>query len=205
MTPVLLETNWVVDVCAPTYRRERAAMHLLDRAAIGELELHVPAIAFREAADVIKRKHVPSQAKVLQEFRRWAHATELIDGLTSVVTSEFLNQFVSHTNTALANVSVRLDEVASAPGVHVFALSEPMLERALALRQQVDNLGPFDEAILAAVLVRAESLRDGGPIFCTRDRDLSPLTRQGEPRAEFVQLYAEAGLTVRTDFQIPLS
>jgi hypothetical protein len=148
---------------------------------------------------------VPSQAKVLQQFRRWAQSTELIDGLTALVTNEFLNQFVNHTNAALANLSARIDEVANTRGVHVYALSEPMLERALALRATLDNLGPFDEAILAAIVVRAEALRDRGPIFCTRDRDLSALTRQREPRPEFASLYAEAGLSVRTDFQVPVS
>jgi hypothetical protein len=67
----------------------------------------------------------------------------------------------------------------------------------------LDYLAPFDEAILAAALVRAESLRERSPIFCTLDRDLSPITRQRQPKPEFVQLYAAAGLRVRTDFLIP--
>jgi predicted nucleic acid-binding protein len=201
--PVFLETNWVVEVCAPPYRRETTAVALLERAAAGELEIHVPAIALREATDVIRRKHQPRQSRTLQAFRSWANQAGHINDTEADVAKVFLDKFESYTRSALINLDQRVDEIAEAPGVHVFALCDEMLALAIALRTKVHALGPFDEAILAAVLVRAKLLREHSPIFCTLDTDLSPSNRRGQPRPEFVDLYAEAGVSVRTDFLIP--
>lgn len=203
MTPVFLETNWVVEVCAPPYRREATALALLGRAAGGELEIHVPAIALREASDVIRRKHQPRQARILQAFRSWANQAGHVSNADADVAKVFLDKFESYTRTALISLDQRVDEIATAPGVHVFALCDEMLELAIALRTKVNALGPFDEAILAAILVRARLLREYSPIFCTLDADLSPSNRRGQPRPELVELYAEVGLRVRTDFLIP--
>ena len=88
----------------------------------------------------------------------------------------------------------------------MFALDDRMLDRALRLRTEVATLKPFDEAILAAVLVKAGELRAAGASdlwFCDLDGDLVPVDRKGNPRRELVALYAAAGVTVRQDFRIP--
>ena len=46
----------------------------------------------------------------------------------------------------------------NAPGLELFPLSEKMLERAVAISALDLSLRPFDHAILAAVLVRADEL-----------------------------------------------
>lgn len=168
MIPVLVETNWVVDVCAPAARRQADALELLRRAEAGEVEIHVPHIAFREAASVIRRKHQPKEARVIQNFRRWAMREGHIDERLSEASNELLNLFVNMTSAAINQLETRLDEVCEL--VRPYALSEAVLERALELRPQVPNLGPFDEALLAATLVTAHELHARGPIFCTLDR-----------------------------------
>ena len=71
-----------------------------------------------------------------------------------------------------------------------------MLDRAIALRREVATLKPFDEAILAAILIKAGDARAADAtdlFFCDLDGDLVPIDRKGNPRKEFVALYAAAG------------
>jgi hypothetical protein len=101
---------------------------------------------------------------------------------------------------------MRIESIRGLAGVEVFALDDRMLDRALALRTEVATLKPFDEAILAAVLVKASDLKAGGSTdlwFCDLDGDLVPIDRKANPRKELVALYAAAGITVRQDFQVP--
>jgi hypothetical protein len=58
----------------------------------------------------------------------------------------------------LAKVPERLDALAKHPGLKVFALSEPMLERQVSIGAMDLSLKPYDLAILAALLVWAEEL-----------------------------------------------
>jgi hypothetical protein len=81
-----------------------------------------------------------------------------------------------------------------------------MLDRAIALRREVATLKPFDEAILAAILIEAGDARAADAtdlFFCDLDGDLVPIDRKGNPRKEFVALYAAADIVVRQDFQVP--
>ncbi|MBK8257763.1 MAG: hypothetical protein IPK82_34480 [Polyangiaceae bacterium] len=65
-----------------------------------------------------------------------------------------------------------------------------MLNRVLELRRsvvEVNQMRPYDEAILAAVLVQAEVERANGATdltFCTLDSDLLPWTRKGGARPD---------------------
>ncbi len=80
-----------------------------------------------------------------------------------------------------------------------------MLDRAIALRREVATLKPFDEAILAAVLIRAADVKAAATalFFCDLDGDLVPIDRKGQPRKELVNLYAAAGIKVQQDFAVP--
>jgi predicted nucleic acid-binding protein len=193
--PVLVETNWVVDVCAPAARRQPAALELLRRAEAGDIELYTPHIAFREAASVIRRKHQPTQARVIQSFRRWAEREGHIDEQLSEAGNELLQLFVNMTSAELDQLEARLEEVREL--VNAYALTDAMLEQALTLRTRVPDLGPFDEAILAAIVVKAQEL--------TLDRDLSPVDKRGNRKPELFTVYEEVGLVVRTDFKLPPS
>lgn len=84
MIHVFVESNWVVEVCAPPFRRTPEALALLSSAARGDISLHVPGIALREGRSVIRRKYQPKETKTLQDFRRWARgngmATHDVEG-----------------------------------------------------------------------------------------------------------------------------
>jgi hypothetical protein len=80
-----------------------------------------------------------------------------------------------------------------------------MLIRAVELSIQNLQLEPFDQAILAAVLVRAEALRDQGAddvCFCELDGDLQPWDKNGRNKLPLVTLYDAARIWVYGDFSM---
>jgi len=67
------------------------------------------------------------------------------------------------------------------------------------------SLKPFDQAILAAVLVRAEELRTANNLdlcFCETDADLQPWDKRGEAKRPLTNLYDAAQVRVYGDFDL---
>ena len=67
------------------------------------------------------------------------------------------------------------------------------------------SLKPFDQAILAAVLVRAEELRragEAGLCFCETDSDLQPWDKHGDVKRPLTDLYDTAAVWVYGDFDL---
>jgi hypothetical protein len=198
MRHVFAESNWVVDCFAPRPFRTEEARSLLERAQRQELMLHVPSVCLSEGATVIREKFQP-KAPDWHRFRREALETELITQAQSDAILRFFEVFRATALSDLSGLDAALDKLRRTPGVDVFALDDAMLERAISLRSSV-SLKPFDEAILGAVLTRAETLRSAGArelVFCTLDGDLRPRPRTGQ---RLLDLYTAAGLHVRQDF-----
>jgi hypothetical protein len=66
-------------------------------------------------------------------------------------------------------------------------------------------LKPFDQAILAAILVRAKELWDEGErdlVFAELDGDLQPWDRDGNPKLRLIELYNAAHVWVYGDFEL---
>lgn len=105
-------------------------------------------------------------------------------------------------------------EVKSVPGRWASRASVPSCmigvfveSRVLELRRVPDVavLKPFDESILAAVLVKAERLRAGGLSelhFCCLDEDLRPWTKRRETKPGMKALYDAAGISFHDDLSI---
>jgi hypothetical protein len=206
MKHVFVETNWVFELCAPAHRATPEAQALAHRAARGDLVLHVPAVSLREGGNAIRQKCQPTASKELREFRRWAVAEDKVSAATASEATVFLNAYIASVASGMATLDARIDAIRALTGVDVFALDDRMLDRAIALRTQVATLKPFDEAILAAVLVKAGDLKAAGFTdlwFCDLDGDLVPIDRKRNPRKELVVLYAAAGINVRQDFRVP--
>jgi len=49
MKHVFVETNWVVDYCAPAHQQALAAIRLLDSARSGAIQLHLLLVSFQAA------------------------------------------------------------------------------------------------------------------------------------------------------------
>lgn len=80
-----------------------------------------------------------------------------------------------------------------------------MLTRAVDLSTQNLDLKPFDQAILAAVLMRAEELHNEGVAeicFYELDGDLQPWDKNGQPKRTLKNLYDEAHIWVYGDFAL---
>lgn len=93
------------------------------------------------------------------------------------------------------------------PGIDVFPLDDAMLERTVELSAQNLDLKPFDQAILAAVLVRAERLRAeaaGDLCFCELDADLQPWDKNGRKKEPLTTLYDSAQVWVYGDFSMEI-
>ena len=78
-----------------------------------------------------------------------------------------------------------------------------MLDRAIDLAEIDLSLEPFDQAILAAILGRAEELRSQGETelcFCVTDADLQPWDKRGNAKQLLTKLYDEALVWVYGDF-----
>ena len=208
MRHVFVESNWVFECCAPRHLRSPFAELLLQKARAGELTLHLPAICLREGGDAIRKKCQPRVPEEMSDFLTAARQQGSLSQENAHTVTQALNLSRATVRRELQSLNDTLDSIRTAPGVEAFALSEPMLERAIQLRADgPGGLKPFDEAILAAILVRARALRehhasdtDFGLAFCTRDGDLQPWTREGLPREPLFSLYEREDVGVYGDF-----
>jgi predicted nucleic acid-binding protein len=202
MKHVFVETNWVVDYCAPAHRRVLAAAKLLEDARASTISLHLPAPCLTEARSVIRTKFQPSEANRLREFLKWAKAEGHLGAVQVESTRQVLDQFERLVKQDLDLLEVRLEKLKAEKGLEVFPLDAQMLERSVSLATEVE-LKPFDNSILAAILVRADVLKNGGETdlaFCELDGDLQPWDKNGNTKPILARLYDDAHVWVFGDF-----
>jgi predicted nucleic acid-binding protein len=161
MLHVFVETNWVVYYAAPAHYRESAAVRLLDRARSGELQLHLPVICLSEARRPILTMHRSRQGEI-GEFLKWAKKQALVTANDDSGTRRVLNLLELQVKTGLAQLDQMLKSLMHETGVDVFSFDGAMAEKTAVLSLEKTDLQPFDQAILAAVLVRAGTLRSEG-------------------------------------------
>jgi hypothetical protein len=206
MQHVFVETNWVVALVAPTHLQMPEAVELREKARDGQLRLYLPAISLTEARHPVRTKYQPRPtADTLRKYLRWAANAGRIDTQQAGVVRVALDQYEAVVLSELDELEQRLQNLTQHPGIEVFALTERMLGRAVELASLNLDLKPFDQAILAAVLVRAEQLRDNGAdeiAFCELDADLQPWDRNGEAKQPLTGIYDSAHVWVYGDFAL---
>ncbi len=97
------------------------------------------------------------------------------------MTRKVLDRFEQQVHAELRELDGTLNSLRGEQGLEIFALNENMLERVISLSTLSLSLGPFDQAILAAILVRAEELQDAGETdvcFCEIGADLQPWNKR---------------------------
>ena len=203
---VFVETNWVVDYAAPAHRQRPVARDLLAQAQKGEIELHLPAICLSEARITIQRKFRPrNETDAIRHFLAHTAQQGRMSSEDRLVVLRALDMFDSAVNAELGQLAATLAALRDQPAVDVFVLDQEMLERSLELGASDLELGPVDQAILAAILIRAQRIRVSGEetmVFCERDADLLPWTRHGQRKDDLAELYEQVGLKVYRDFDI---
>jgi hypothetical protein len=206
MKHVFVESNWVFACCAPRHLRNPTAERLLQQARDGALVLHLPAICLREAGDAIRKKCQPRIPEEMKDFVKGARNSGILSPPDADAFFKVVDLYYTTVAAELRALDRTLEEVQNSPGVDAFALSDEMLERAIQLRTDgPSGLKPFDESILASVLVRAHHLRASGVddmAFCVLDGHMQPWTKEESPRPKppLNSLYDEAGLWVYGDF-----
>jgi hypothetical protein len=204
MRHVFVETNWVGEYPAPAYLPRPPALELAQRAEAGDLRLYLPAICLTESQHPIRKAYEsrPS-ADALRGYLAWASSRGEVQANDVQTVQRLLDQYESAARAELEKTRERLALLPKHPGVEVFALDEAMLARAVELSTEMLDLKPFDQAILAAVLVHAERLRAEGAedvCFCELDWELRPWSKDGKVRQPLVGLYDAAGVWVYGDF-----
>lgn len=206
MRHVFVETNWVYDYAAPAHHKRLSAVELLQRAKAGEIQLHVPAPCLTEARRPIVTKCQPRhEADAVRRFLEWAKGQQTVSLEQEWSTREVLDRFEGQVRAELKQLDDTLSSLLAAQGIEVFPLNQRMLDRALGLSVLDLTLKPFDQAILAAILVRAAELRSGGETdlcFCETDADLQPQDRQGNWKRPLKNLYDAVSLWVYSDFDL---
>ena len=204
MKHVFVETNWVVACGAPPHLRLPAALELAQRAQAGELRLYVPSVCLTEARYPIRTKfHPRTPADSVRKYLAWATTERTLSAEDCATVRRVVDQYETAVLADLQLLDERLGLLRTRAGVEVFPLNDDMLARAVGLSTQNLDLKPFDQAILAAVLVRAEALRDEGAdevCFCELDGDLQPWDKNGRSKEPLTSLYDSAGVWVYGDF-----
>ena len=203
MLHVFVETNWVVDYAAPAHYRVPAAVRLLDRARSGELRLHLPSISLSEARHPILAKHQSRHADTIRQFLKWARSKGVITLIDDEAARRVLASMELQVHADLRALDQSLKTLVDDPALDVFPLDSSILEKILALTLEKLDLHPFDQAVLAAILVRAETLRANDAdqfAFCELDSDLQPWDKRGNSKQPLTGLYDAAGVWVYGDF-----
>ncbi len=206
MRHVFVETNWVVDFAAPAHAQVPAALALAQKAEAGDVRLYIPSVCLTEAQLVIRTKFQPrAPADAVRRFVGWARSESMLKAEECDGVFRVLDRYESTVRGELDGVEARLQLLRARSGIEVFPLSDEMLLRALDISTQRLDLKPFDQAILAAVLVRAEDLRIAGAddiSFCELDGDLQPWDKNGRAKQPLCALYDTAGVWVYGDFAL---
>lgn len=204
MRHVFVETNWVVAYAAPAHHKNPAAAELFDRAANGELKLHLPVICIAEARRPILERFQPRiEADRVRQFLLWARGTDLVDARDDEATRRVLDRMEARVKVDLERLDETFEKLKVADGIEIFNLSPEMLHLCADLSYLKLDLKPFDQAILAAILVQGKRLLAEGveeTAFCELDSDLQPWDKDSNRKGRLADLYDKARIWVYRDF-----
>lgn len=199
-----METNWLVGCLAPAHHKVFAALGLIERAKNGEIVLHLPAICIAECQRPIRDKfQVKLEADRVRKFLLWAKSNAIMKPDEEETVRRTLDQMEGLVKRDLDRLADSLKDLCAQKGVEVFHVEEEMWLRNTELSHLGLQLQPFDQAILACILVKAEMLQLQGVVrlaFCEADSDLQPWDKAGESKEPLLKLYDQAAIWVYGDF-----
>jgi hypothetical protein len=201
---VFVETNWVVFYAAPAHHKSYSAIELLKRANSGAVHLYLPSICISEARrPILEKFQVKLEADRIRRFLLWGKQSKIIDDQTDETVRRVLDQMEGRVKSDLEKLDDVLANLKNEKGLEIFDLTQTMCERCSELSHAGLGLQPFDQSILAAVLVKAEELARKGIdqlAFCEADSDLQPWDKAGTPKDKLAKLYDERKIWVYQDF-----
>jgi hypothetical protein len=144
-----------------------------------------------------------NEGDAIRQFLLRAKAEQAVSPDQERAAREVLDRFEQQVRGELRQLDDVIKSIRTQPGLELFPLNQHMLDRAIDLAQTELSLEPFDQAILAAILGRAEELRSQGETdlcFCVTDADLQPWDKRGNAKDLLTKLYDEALIWVYRDF-----
>jgi hypothetical protein len=204
MVHIFVETNWVVDCCAPAHNQVPAAADLLRRAGIGEIQLHLPAICLTEARHPLSQKfQTRLECERVRRYVTWALAQNRIRREDATTVRDLIEQMEYAVRNELRAMEQTLRQLAASRGLQVMPYDAAMMERALEYGFLLPELKPYDQAVFASVIVGAEALLKAGEremFFSELDSDLQPWDRNGARLEKLATIYDEANVWVSGDY-----
>jgi predicted nucleic acid-binding protein len=136
---VLVETNWVVDVVAPSLSRNPDAVALYESARRGDVVLHVPAICLIETKKVVRERRVRADLEAIRSFIRDRKASAEIDEPTANASFEVLSRFQQYVANERTHAPRRIADLAADLSINVFPLDERCWLAAQTLPRKRDS------------------------------------------------------------------
>ena len=168
--------------------------------------MHMPHVCFVEARQPILTKCQPQrEADAIRNFLTWAQPSGHVTSEDATAARALLNKYESSIKQDLANLDNTLRTLANLPCLQIFGLDDAMLGRATELVLAGIELKPFDQSILAGVLVRASRLWDAGErtiSFCEIDGHLQPWDKYGNAKPPLRDAFDQAHVWVYGDFTL---
>jgi hypothetical protein len=191
---------------APAHHQIPAAAELLKRAESGEFTLHIPNLCLGEARRAILAKCQPrNEANALRRFLAWAQPSGYVTATDAASARLILDKYKAAIKRDLSELERTFRALACAPCVDIFGMDDAMLNRATELIIAGLDLKPFDQAVLASVLVHASRLWAQGErviSFCEIDSDLQPWDAYGNHKVPLRNAFNEARVWVYGDFTL---
>jgi hypothetical protein len=201
---VFVETNWVVDCAAPAHNKVQAALDLLQRASHDEIQLHLPAICLAEARHPLSTKfQTRLAADRVRQFVTWATSIDQLTAEQAEVIRSGVDLMEKVVKNDLHRTETTLRELAKTHGLEVFPMNAAMLEQSTNFCFGLPELKPYDQAVLAAVLIRAGELLKSGEreiVFSELDSDLQPWDKNRQVKPKLTELYDRANIWVYGDY-----
>ncbi len=139
----------------------------------------------------------------MRSYLSWAKINNTQSAADCAIVLRVLDQYENFVLADLQRPEKWMGSLRANSGIEIFALDDSMLGRAVELSTENLELNPFDQAILAAILVRGEKLRDAGAddiCFCELDSDLQHWDRNGVMKEPLTSFYNSAHIRVYGDF-----
>jgi len=139
----------------------------------------------------------------VRQFLLWARDAGIVNAAEDETSRRVLDRMEGRVKVDLERLDETFEKLKVADGVEIFNLSQEMLHLCAELSYLKLDLKPFDQAILAAILVQGKRLRAEGveeTAFCELDSDLQPWDKDSNRKERLADLYDDAHIWVYRDF-----
>jgi hypothetical protein len=166
---------------------------------------HSKPLPWRSTAAILAKCQPRNEANALRRFLAWAQPSGYVTATDAASARLILDKYEAAIKRDLSELERTFRALAGAPCVDIFGMDDAMLNRATELIIAGLDLKPFDQAVLASVLVHAWRLWAQGEriiSFCEIDSDLQPWDAYGNHKVPLRNAFNDAHVWVYGDFTL---